>query len=386
MVVAVWRDDTQPISPCCSLGRPLIQYHTFDRGAPSSSRSQHMKPCSRTKTFLGPTGCRTRQPGRTWLLGPGAVVVLIKVPRFVHDGINKTKEWTRGRNPASKKLLVWSASLSRIQPSPWSFDRFHLSQNSWLTLQDRSQWSFNRSRVLTALRSLTMKFRPLSISRCQSWDLVISLLKPELPVKVTRGKEVLTHEVCPAFLCQGVYAERVSRIHRPRTRGILKMLPGASVNPVGFGFWSLHFQRIGLNGRNAICGISKTGHILQKEKKPPGTSSFTYNYVHETPCTSQGIDDRLGQNSWGRTCTVTVTPQSNNFAKKPYVTAKDPCTCLHVSTAREPLKVAPTICRATFPQQNPKFPRNTSSHPHWTALDPLGVTHTEQCYTSAEEA
>ena len=285
MVVAVWRDDTQPISPCCSLGRPLIQYHTFDRGAPSSSRSQHMKPCSRTKTFLGPTGCRTRQPGRTWLLGPGAVVVLIKVPRFVQDGINKTKEWTRGRNPASKKLLVWSASLSRIQPSPWSFDRFHLSQNSWLTLQDRSQWSFNRSRVLTALRSLTMKFRPLSISRCQSWDLVISLLKPELPVKVTRGKEVLTHEVCPAFLCQGVYAERVSRIHRPRTRGILKMLPGASVNPVGFGFWSLHFQRIGLNGRNAICGISKTGHILQKGKKTPRYFQFhiqlrTWNPVY----------------------------------------------------------------------------------------------------------
>jgi len=26
----------------------------------------------RTKTFLEPSGCRTRQPGRTWLLGPGA--------------------------------------------------------------------------------------------------------------------------------------------------------------------------------------------------------------------------------------------------------------------------------------------------------------------------
>ena len=25
----------------------------------------------RTKTFLEPSGCRTRQPGRTWLLGPG---------------------------------------------------------------------------------------------------------------------------------------------------------------------------------------------------------------------------------------------------------------------------------------------------------------------------
>ena len=26
----------------------------------------------RTKTFLEPSGCRTQQPGRTWLLGPEA--------------------------------------------------------------------------------------------------------------------------------------------------------------------------------------------------------------------------------------------------------------------------------------------------------------------------
>ena len=32
----------------------------------------------RTKLFLEQSGCRTRQPGRTWLLGPGAVLVLIQ--------------------------------------------------------------------------------------------------------------------------------------------------------------------------------------------------------------------------------------------------------------------------------------------------------------------
>jgi len=29
-----------------------------------------------TKIVLEHSGCRTRQPGRTWLLGPGAVLVL----------------------------------------------------------------------------------------------------------------------------------------------------------------------------------------------------------------------------------------------------------------------------------------------------------------------
>jgi len=36
------------------------------------------RPTIRTKSFLGYWGCRTRQPGRTWLIGLGAVLVLIQ--------------------------------------------------------------------------------------------------------------------------------------------------------------------------------------------------------------------------------------------------------------------------------------------------------------------
>jgi len=36
-----------------------------------------MRHVTRTKSFLEYWGCRTRQPGRTWLIGPGAVLVLI---------------------------------------------------------------------------------------------------------------------------------------------------------------------------------------------------------------------------------------------------------------------------------------------------------------------
>jgi len=60
----------------------------------------------RTKTFLEPSGYRTRQPGRTWLLGPVACSGTNQNAPFLrHNGTNLTKEWTRGRNPASKKLL-----------------------------------------------------------------------------------------------------------------------------------------------------------------------------------------------------------------------------------------------------------------------------------------
>mmetsp|Transcript_97360 Transcript_97360/g.157003 ORF Transcript_97360/g.157003 Transcript_97360/m.157003 type:complete len:118 (-) Transcript_97360:1643-1996(-) len=83
---------------------------------------------STTTTFLETGGCRSQRP--VWNPARGVLVHIHLSVQFGTNGTNQTKEWTRGRNPASKKLLVWSASLSRIQPSPWSFDRFHLSQNS----------------------------------------------------------------------------------------------------------------------------------------------------------------------------------------------------------------------------------------------------------------
>jgi len=93
------------------------------------------------------------------------------------------------------------------------------------------------------------------------------------------GHRPPTHEVCHAFLCQGVCAERVSKIHCPPTRGILEMLPGASVNLVGFfGFGLSTRSGFRLNCRNAICGISKIGHISQKEKKPK-YGSVTSPYI-----------------------------------------------------------------------------------------------------------
>ena len=47
----------------------------------------------RTKTFLEPSGCRTRQPARTWLLGPEACSSFNQIARFVRDnGTNQTKE------------------------------------------------------------------------------------------------------------------------------------------------------------------------------------------------------------------------------------------------------------------------------------------------------
>ena len=35
-------------------------------------RKKEIEVCSPHEPFLEPSGCRTRQPGRTWLLGPGA--------------------------------------------------------------------------------------------------------------------------------------------------------------------------------------------------------------------------------------------------------------------------------------------------------------------------
>ena len=58
-----------------------------------------------TKTFLEPSGCRTRQPGRSWLLGPGACFVLIQNTRFVRiNGTNQTKEGYRVTNPPARSF------------------------------------------------------------------------------------------------------------------------------------------------------------------------------------------------------------------------------------------------------------------------------------------
>ena len=60
----------------------------------------------RKTSFLEYWGCRTRQPGRTWLIGPGAVLALIQNAGFVRDNSTEsTKGGHRGRKPASKKLL-----------------------------------------------------------------------------------------------------------------------------------------------------------------------------------------------------------------------------------------------------------------------------------------
>ena len=46
---------------------------------------KHMAEGDRTKTFLKPSGCRTWQPGRTWLLGPGACSGTNPFVRSVRD-------------------------------------------------------------------------------------------------------------------------------------------------------------------------------------------------------------------------------------------------------------------------------------------------------------
>ena len=53
--------------------------------------------------------------------GPGCVLVLIQMPRFVRDnGTYQTKEWTRGRKPAPKKILVQiHLGISRISLMGW---------------------------------------------------------------------------------------------------------------------------------------------------------------------------------------------------------------------------------------------------------------------------
>ena len=83
------------------------------------------------------------------------------------------------------------------------------------------------------------------------------------------GHRPPTHEVCHAFLCQGVCAERVSKIHRPRTRGILEMLPGASVNLVGFFGFGLS-TRSGLDGmvETRFVGFQKLDTFQRRKKNP----------------------------------------------------------------------------------------------------------------------
>jgi len=57
--------------------------------------------------FVDYSGCWTRQPGRTSILGSRRVLVLIQNTCFVQiNGTNQTKEGYKGGNPASKKLLV----------------------------------------------------------------------------------------------------------------------------------------------------------------------------------------------------------------------------------------------------------------------------------------
>jgi len=75
--------------------------------------SSHRDVCH-TKSLLEYSGCRTQQPVRTWLIGPGAVLVLKKNNTYfrVH-GTNQTKGCYRGRKPVSKKLLVRSRRISR---------------------------------------------------------------------------------------------------------------------------------------------------------------------------------------------------------------------------------------------------------------------------------
>ena len=71
----------------------------------------------RTKIFLEHSGCRTWQPGRTWLLGPGTVLVLIQNNTyFWTNGTNQTKGCYRGRKPITKKILV------RPQRRNWKYN------------------------------------------------------------------------------------------------------------------------------------------------------------------------------------------------------------------------------------------------------------------------
>ena len=58
--------------------------------------SAHTQSC--TKIFLEHSGCRTRQPRRTWLLGPGAVLVQIQ---------NKTWFWANGTNQTKGCYRSW---------------------------------------------------------------------------------------------------------------------------------------------------------------------------------------------------------------------------------------------------------------------------------------
>ena len=56
--------------------------------------------------------CRTRRPGWTGLIGPGAVLVLIQNAGFVrNNGTKQTKWGHRGRKPACKKLLGWCVTF-----------------------------------------------------------------------------------------------------------------------------------------------------------------------------------------------------------------------------------------------------------------------------------
>jgi len=89
--------------PSTCLLRCTVSLHTIFSAAPLPSTTlfwntpsraspwwrKHSLVTNRTKSFLEYWGCRTRQPGRTWLIGPEAVLVLIQNAGFVRD--NDTK-------------------------------------------------------------------------------------------------------------------------------------------------------------------------------------------------------------------------------------------------------------------------------------------------------
>jgi len=93
----------------------------------------------RTKIFLEQSGCRTRQPGRTWLLGPGAVLVLIQNnSQFWANGTNQTKGCYRDRKPVTKKLLVRYICIYIYTPYIYIYEYMYVciqeeeEENPWM--------------------------------------------------------------------------------------------------------------------------------------------------------------------------------------------------------------------------------------------------------------
>ena len=60
-----------------------------------------------------PSGCRTRQPGRTWLLGPGECSgTNPEYPFCSNYWYKSNKRGVRGPKHASKKLVVWNVTFT----------------------------------------------------------------------------------------------------------------------------------------------------------------------------------------------------------------------------------------------------------------------------------